>query len=144
MFRTTCVSLPTKLVFGKRTEDAMKRIVIITATLLVSTLGAQAASQKASYHPAYRSVASNSAGIGDPLTAAMPPGFRAVFDDAINDIRRSSAHPAVHGSACLARQSQLADDIERLVPSAPVDVRQNPTMIELRTRCMPINPNPPV
>jgi len=25
-----------------------------------------------------------------------------------------------------------------------VDVRQNPAMIELRTRCMPINPNPPV
>jgi hypothetical protein len=122
----------------------MKRIVIITATLLVSTLGAQAASQKAPYHPAYRSVASNSAGIGGLSTAAMPPGFKAVFDDAINDIRLGSAHPSAHGSACLARQSQLADDIERLVPSGgPVDVRQNPAMIELRTRCMPINPNPP-
>ena len=122
----------------------MKRIVIITATLLVSTLGAQAASHTAPYHPAQRPMANNSAGIGYPLTAAMPPGFKAVFDDAINAIRRGSAHPYAHDSACLARQSQLADDIERLVPSGPVDVRQNPAMIELRTRCMPINPNPPV
>jgi hypothetical protein len=122
----------------------MRHIVIITATLLVSTFGAQAASHKAPYHPALRSVPSNSASIGGPLTAAMPPGFRAVFDDAINAIRRGSAHPSAHDSACLARQSQLADDIERLVPSGPVDVRQNPAMIELRTRCMPINPNPPV
>ena len=121
----------------------MRRIVIITAALLVSTLGAQAASQKALYPPAYRSVASNSATIGG-LTAAMPPGYKAVFDDAINAIRRGSAHPSAHDNACLARQSQLADDIERLVPSGPVDVRQNPAMIELRTRCMPINPNPPV
>ena len=79
-----------------------------------------------------------------PPTAAMPPGFRAVFADAINAIRRGSVHPSAHDSACLARQRQLADDIERLVPSSPVDVRQNPAMIELRTRCMPINPNPPV
>ena len=123
----------------------MRHIVIITATLLVSTLGAQAASHKAPYHPAHRSAASNSASIGDPLTAAMPPGFKAVFDDAINAIRRGSAHPSAHDSACLARQRQLADDIERLVPfGGPVDVRQNPAMIELRTRCMPINPNPPV
>ena len=121
----------------------MRRIVIITATLLVSTLGAQAASHQAPYHPAYRSVPNNSAGIGVLPTAAMPPGFKAVFDDAINAIRRGSAHPSAHDSACLARQSQLADDIERLVPSGPVDVRQNPAMIELRTRCMPINPNPP-
>lgn len=118
----------------------MRRIVIITATLLVSTLGAQATSHKAPYHPTQRSAASN----GDPLTASMPPGFKAVFDDAINAIRRGSAHPSARDSACLARQSQLADDIERLVPSGPVDVRQNPAMIELRTRCMPINPNPPV
>ena len=70
---------------------------------------------------------------------------KAVVDDAINDIRRGSVHPSAHDSACLARQSQLADDIERLVPGGgPVDVRQNPAMIELRTRCMPINPNPPV
>jgi hypothetical protein len=117
----------------------MRRIVIITATLLGSTLGAQAAS----HHPAQRPVASNSAGIDLP-TAAMPPGFKAVFDDAINAIRRGSAHPYAHDGACLARQSQLADDIERLVPSGPVDVRQNPAMIELRTRCMPVNPNPPV
>jgi hypothetical protein len=122
----------------------MRRIVVITATLLVSTLGAHAAPQQAPYHPAYRSAASNSASIGDPLTASMPPGFKAVFDDAINAIRRGSAHPSAHDSACLARQRQLADDIERLVPSGPVDVRQNPAMIELRTRCMPINPNPPV
>jgi hypothetical protein len=121
----------------------MRRIVIITATLLVSTLGAQAASDKAPYQPAHRSAASNSASIVDPLTASMPPGFKAVFDDAINAIRRGSAHPSARDSACLARQSQLADDIERLVPSGPVDVRQNPAMIELRTRCMPINPNPP-
>jgi len=121
----------------------MRRIVIITATLLVSTLGAQAASRQAPYHPAQRSVPNNSAGIGYPLTAPMPPGFKAVFDDAINAIRRGSAHPYAHDSACLARQSQLADDIERLVPSGPVDVRQNPAMIELRTRCMPVNPNPP-
>ncbi len=121
----------------------MRRIVIITATLLVSTLGAQAASHKAPYHPAHRPVASNSASIGAPPTAAMPPGFKAVFDGAINAIRRGSAHPSAHDSACLARQRQLADSIERLVPSGPVDVRQNPAMIELRTRCMPINPNPP-
>jgi hypothetical protein len=125
-------------------EELMRRIVIITATLLVSTLGAQAASHKAPYHPAHRSVASNSASISDLPTASMPPGFKAVFDDAINAIRRGSAHPSARDSACLARQSQLADDIERLVPSGPVDVRQNPAMIELRTRCMPINPNPPV
>jgi hypothetical protein len=125
-------------------EEPMRRIVIITATLLVSTLGAQAASHKAPYHPAHRSVASNSAGFGVPPTASMPPGYKAVVDDAINDIRRGSAHPSPHDSACLARQSQLADDIERLVPGGgPVDVRQNPAMIELRTRCMPINPNPP-
>jgi hypothetical protein len=121
----------------------MRRIVIITATLLVSTLGAQAASHKAPYHPAHRSVARNSGSIGYPPTASMPPGFKAVFDDSINAIRRGSAHPSAHDSACLARQRQLADDIERLVPSGPVDVRQNPAMIELRTRCMPINPNPP-
>jgi hypothetical protein len=124
-------------------EETMRRIVIITATLLVSTLGAQAASQQALDHPAYRSVASNSAGIGG-LTAAMPPGYKAVFDDAINAIRRGSAHPSARDGACLARQSQLADDIERLVPAGgPVDVRQNPAMIELRSRCMPVNPNPP-
>ena len=123
----------------------MRRIVIITAILLVSTLGAQAASHKAPYHPAHRSVASNSnsASIADLPTASMPPGFKAVFNDAINAIRRGSVHPSAHDSACLARQSQLADDIERLVPSGPVDVRQNPAMIELRTRCMPVNPNPP-
>jgi hypothetical protein len=121
----------------------MRRIVIITATLLVSTLGAQAASHKAPYHPAHRSVARNGTSMGVPLPASMPPGFKAVFNDAINDIQRGSAHPAAHDSACLARQRQLADDIERLVPSGPVDVRQNPAMIELRTRCMPINPNPP-
>jgi hypothetical protein len=125
-------------------EEPMRRIVIITATLLVSTLGAQAASHTVPYHPAQRSVASNGAGIGALPTAAMPPGFKAVFDDAIDAIRRGSAHPSAHDGACLARQRQLADDIERLVPSGPVDVRQNPAMIELRTRCMPINPNPPV
>jgi hypothetical protein len=125
-------------------EELMRRIVIITVTLLVGTLGAQAASEKAPYHPAYRSVASNSAGIGGLPTAAMPPGYKAVFDDAINAIQRGSAHPSARDGACLARQSQLADDIERLVPSGgPVDVRQNPAMIELRTRCMPVNPNPP-
>jgi hypothetical protein len=121
----------------------MRRIVFIAATLVVSTLGAQAASRKVPYHPAHRSVASNSASIGAPLTVSMPPGFKAVFDDAINTIRRGSAHPSAHDGACLARQRQLADDIERLVPAGPVDVRQNPAMIELRTRCMPINPNPP-
>ena len=122
----------------------MRRTVIITATLFVSTLGAQAWSHKVPHHPAHRSVASNSASIGEPLTAVMPPGFKAVFDDAINAIRRGSAHPSAHDGACLARQRQLADDIERLVPSGPVDVRQNPAVIELRTRCMPIDPNPPV
>ena len=125
----------------------MRRIIIITATLLVSTLGAQAAPQKAPYHPPHRSVASNSAGFGVPPTASMPPGYgyKAVVDDAINDMRRGSTHPSAHDGACLARQSQLADDIERLVPGGgPVDVRQNPAMIELRTRCMPIDPNPPV
>jgi hypothetical protein len=122
-------------------EEPMRRIVIITATLLVSTLGAQAASHTAPYHPAQRSAASNS--VSGLPTAAMPPGFKAVFDDAIIAIRRGSAHPSAHDGACLARQRQLADDIERLVPSGPVDVRQNPAMIELRTRCMPVNPNPP-
>jgi hypothetical protein len=122
----------------------MRRIVIITATLFVSALGALTASHAAPYHPLYRSVAGNGAGIGDLPTAAMPPGFKAVFDDAINAIRRGSAHPYAHDSACLVRQHQLADAIERLVPSGgPVDVRQNPAMIELRTRCMPVNPNPP-
>jgi hypothetical protein len=72
----------------------------------------------------------------------MPPGFKAVFDDAINAIRRGSAHPSAHNSACLARQSQLADDIERLAGRSDM-VQRNPAMIELRTRCMPINPNPP-
>jgi hypothetical protein len=57
----------------------MRRIVIITVTLLVSTLGAQAASHKAPYHPEHRSVASNGASVGDPLTASVPPGFRAVY-----------------------------------------------------------------
>ena len=122
----------------------MRRIVIITATLVVSTLGAQAAPQKVPYHPPHRSVASSSASIGWPPTASMPPGFKAVFDDAIDAIRRGSVHPSAHDSACLARQRRLADDIERLVPSGPVGVRQNPAMIELRTRCMPINPYPPV
>jgi len=116
----------------------MRRIVIITAILLVSTLGAQAASQ----HPAHRWVASNSAGMSGPPTASLPPGFKAVFDDAINAIRRGSAHPSAHDSACLARQRQLADDIERLVGQSAL-VRQNPALIELRARCMPINPNPP-
>ena len=122
----------------------MRRMVIVTATLVVSTLGAQGAPQKVPYHPAHRSAAGDSASIGGPPAAAMPPGFKAVFDDAIDAIRRGSAHPSAHDSACLARQRRLADDIERLVPSGPVDVRQNPAMIELRTRCMPINPYPPV
>jgi hypothetical protein len=110
----------------------MKRIIVITALLFVTAVAAQG-----------RPVASYSS-IDDLPTASMPPGFKAVFDDAINAIRRGSAHPSAHGSACLARQRQLADDIESLVPSGPVDARQNPAMIELRTRCMPINPNPPV
>jgi hypothetical protein len=124
-------------------EENMKRIVIITATLLVSTLCAQATSHKALYRPAHRSVASNSASLGYPATASLPPGFKAVVDDAITTIQRGSAHPSAHNSACLGRQRQLADDIERLVPSNPI-VQRNPAMIELRTRCMPINPNPPV
>jgi hypothetical protein len=120
----------------------MRRIVIITATLLVSALGAQAASQKAPHHPAHRPVASNSAGIGGLPTASLPPGFGAIYNDAINDIRRGSAHPSAHDSACLARQRQLADDIERVAGQSGM-VQRNPAMIELRTRCMPINPDPP-
>ena len=120
----------------------MRRIVIIAATLLVSTLGAQAASQKAPHHPAHRWAASNGAGFSGPSTASLPPGFKAIFDDAINAIRRGSAHPSAHDSACLARQRQLADDIETVAGQSGM-VRQNPAMIELRTRCMPINANPP-
>jgi hypothetical protein len=76
-------------------EEPMRRIVIITATLFVSTLGVQAASQQAPYYPAYRSVG-NGASIGGLPTAAMPPGYKAVFDDAINAIQRGSAHPSAH------------------------------------------------
>lgn len=112
----------------------MRRIVIITATLLVSTLGAQAASQQAPYN--------NRTGIGGLPTANMPPGFRAVFEDAVNAIQRGSVHPRAHDSACLARQRKLADDIQGLVGGSAM-VQRNPTMMELRTRCMPVNPNPP-
>lgn len=121
----------------------MKRIVIMSAALLVSALGAQASPLQGPYHPAYRSAVSNGAGIPGLPTAAMPPGFRAVFDDAIDAIQHGSAHPAAHNSACMARQARLADDIERLAPSGgPVDVSRNPAVIELRTRCMPVNPYP--
>jgi hypothetical protein len=125
-------------------EETMKRIIITTAVLLGTVLTAQAATQKAPYYPAQKWMADNGAGIGGVPWASMPPGYKAIVDDAVNAIQRGSAHPRANDGACLARQRQLADDIERLVPSGPVDVRQNPAMIELRTRCMPINPNPPV
>ena len=50
--------------------------------------------------------------------------------------------PSAHTSACMARQSQMADAIERFadsLPPGPVDVRKNPALIELRTRCMPVH-----
>jgi hypothetical protein len=120
----------------------MNRIIIITAVLLGTVLAAQAASQKAPYHPAQRWVANNNARFGGLPSAAMPPGFKAIFDDAVNAIQRGSAHPRAHDSACLARQSKLADDIEGLAGNSAM-VQRNPAMVELRTRCMPINPNPP-
>jgi hypothetical protein len=42
-------------------EETMKRIVIITAALLMSVLSAQAAPHKAAHHPTHRQVASSSA-----------------------------------------------------------------------------------
>jgi len=119
-------------------EDAMKRVIITTALLLGTALGAQAASQKAPYHPAHRWVAGNRAGIGGLPTASMPPGFRAVFNDAVNAIQHGSAHPRARDSACLARQSKLADDIEGLAGASAM-VQRNPAMIELRSRCMPVH-----
>ena len=112
----------------------MRRIVIITAALLVSALGAQAAPRQGPYY--------NGAGISGLPTANMPPGFRAVFEDAVNAIQRGSANPRAGDRACLARQRKLADDIQGLVGGSAM-VERNPTMMELRTRCMPVNPNPP-
>jgi hypothetical protein len=117
-------------------EKTMRRIVIITATLLVSTLGAQAASQKAPYHPTHRRVASNLASIVP--TASLPPAYKAIVDDSINALQRGSANPGAHDSSCMARQSKLADDIERLAGGSAM-VQRNPGMIELRTRCMPVH-----
>ena len=103
----------------------MRRIVIITATLLVSALGAQAASQKVSHY--------NIPGIG-----GLPPGYRAVVNDALNAIQHGSTNPRAHDSACLARQAKLADDIEGLVGRSDM-VERNPGMIGLRSRCMPVH-----
>src|SRR5580658_10581561 len=115
----------------------MKRIIIITTAVLLGTvLTAQAASQKVPYHPAQRREVNNSARVGGLPSASMPPGFKAIFDDAVNAIQRGSAHPRAHDSACLARQSKLADDIERLAGSSAM-VERNPGMIGLRSRCMP-------
>jgi hypothetical protein len=117
-------------------EETMRRIIIATAVLLGTVLTAQAASQKAPYYPA------QSAGIGGLPSASMPPAFKAIVDDAVNAIQRGSAHPRANDSACLARQRQLADDIEGVAGYSGM-VQRNPAMIELRTQCMPINPNPP-
>jgi hypothetical protein len=117
-------------------EETMRHIVIITATLLVSTLAAQAASQKVPYHPAHRRVASNLAGIVP--TASLPPGYRAIVEDSINALQRGSANPRARDSACLARQAKLADDIERVAGSSAM-VERNPGMIGLRSRCMPVH-----
>ena len=119
----------------------MRRIAIIAATLLVSAFGAQAAPQKALHHPAHRWVASNPAGIGGIgglSTASLPPGYRAIVDDAVNAIQRGSTNPRARDSACLARQAKMADDIERVAGSSAM-VERNPAMIELRTRCMPVH-----
>jgi hypothetical protein len=120
----------------------MKRIIITTAVLLGTVLTAQAATQKAPYHPAQKWVADNSAGIGGMPSASMPAGYKAIVDDAVNAIQRGSAHPRANDSACLARQRQLADDIEGVAGYSGM-VQRNPAMIELRSQCMPINPDPP-
>jgi hypothetical protein len=119
-------------------EETMRRIAIIAATLLVSAFGAQAAPQKVLHHPAHRWVAGNPAGIGGLSTASLPLGYKAIVDDSINALQRGSAHPRAHDSACMARQSKLADDIERLAGASAM-VQRNPAMIELRTRCMPVH-----
>jgi hypothetical protein len=121
--------------------ETMKRIIITIAVLLGTVLTAQA-SENAPYHPARRWAANNGAGMAGLPSASMPPGFRAIFNDAINAIQRGSAHPRARDGACLARQRQLADDIEGAAGHSGM-VQRNPAMIELRTRCMPINPNPP-
>jgi|SRR5580658_9138455 hypothetical protein len=123
-------------------EETMKRIIITTAVLLGTVLTAQAATQKAPYYPAQKWMADNGAGIGGVPWASMPPGYKAIVDDAVNAIQRGSAHPRANDGACLARQRQLADDIEGVAGYSGM-VQRNPAMIELRTRCMPINPNPP-
>jgi hypothetical protein len=107
----------------------MRRIVIITATLLMGALGAQAASQKAPHY--------NIPGIGG-LPANLPPGYRAVVNDALNAIQHGSTNPRARDSACLARQAKLADDIEGLVGHSDM-VQRNPGMIGLRSRCMPVH-----
>jgi hypothetical protein len=110
-------------------EETMRRIIIITATLLVSALGAQAASHKA---PQY-----NIPGIGG-LPANLPPGYRAVVNDALNAIQHGSTNPRARDSACLARQAKLADDLEALAGRSDM-VERNPGMIGLRSRCMPVH-----
>lgn len=55
---------------------------------------------------------------------------------------RTTHARSAHLSTCMARQSQMADAIERFadsLPPGPVNVRQNPALIELRTRCMPVH-----
>jgi len=61
---------------------------------------------------------------------------------ALSSAQATPRRPSAHMSACMARQSQMADAIERFadsLPPGPVDVRKNPALIELRTRCMPVH-----
>jgi hypothetical protein len=111
----------------------MKRIIVATTLLLVT-----AATAQAQYRPAYPAAASTLAAIAGPRLDRIPPGFRAVMEDAINDIQHGSTHPRAHDASCMARQRKLADDIEAMAPGGgPVDVSRNPAVMELRTRCMP-------
>ena len=111
----------------------MKRIIVATALLFATVAAAQA-----QYRPTYPAAANTLAAIAGPRLDRIPPGFRAVMEDAINDIQHGSTHPRAHDAACMARQRKLADDIEGLAGGGgPVDVSRNPAVMELRTRCMP-------
>ena len=113
----------------------MKRIVI-TATLLLVT----AATAQAQYRPTYPAAASTLAAIAGPRLDRIPPGFRTVMEDAINVGQHGSTHPRAHDASCMARQAKLANDIQAFAGGGgPVDVSQNPAMMQLRTRCMPSN-----
>lgn len=99
----------------------MRRIIIVTATLLVSAIGtvgaqAQTASQLDS----------------------LPPGYKAVVVNALNLIQHGSTNPNPRNRGCLARQRQFADSVENLAGHSDM-VERNPGMIGLRSRCMPVH-----